>query len=123
MAAEGRSSAAERLVCLRLEGKVHIFGFSSGDSNIGGLSAIVLMPCGNCVLPRRQIRQLELARALAYIVVISLKHDEITVHPGMDVALYGNKFFFLVFLHNRRGAGGLRLVPLLVHFCQGMNVV
>src|ERR1700686_4447363 len=107
IAAEGRSSAAEGLVSLGFKGKVHIFGFGSGDSDIGGLSAIVLMPCGNCVLPRRQIRQLELARALAYLVVIGFKHNEITVHPGMDVALYGNKFFLLVFLDNRRRAGGL----------------
>src|ERR1700684_2925417 len=106
-AAERLSSAAEWLVSLRFEGKVHIFGFSSGDSDIGGLSAIVFMPGGDCVLPRRQIRQLELARALAYIVVIGFKHDEIAVHPGTDVALHGNKFFFLVLLNNRRGAGRL----------------
>src|SRR6266853_4247824 len=57
-------------VGLRGEGEFHVFGFVSRDGDIGSLSAIGLMPGSDRVLSGRQIRQLEIAAVLAYVIVI-----------------------------------------------------
>src|SRR2546423_6821483 len=64
------------------EGEFHILGLVPSDSDVGSLSAVGLMPGGDRVLSGRQVRQLEIASVLAYVVVIRREHGEVAVHPG-----------------------------------------
>ena len=69
------------------------------------------------------IGQAETAVAGRNGVVRSAENGEIAVHPGMNIALHGDKFRLLVFRLNRRGAWRLRFIPFLIDFRQRMNVV
>src|SRR6202021_3918797 len=97
--------------------------FIAGDRDIGGLDAVVLLPCGKSVLPRWQVRQRGGSGAFAYVEVVRLKYGKLSVHPGMDVALHRDKFRLVVFGCDWWSAGRLRLIPLDIDFGQGVNVV
>src|SRR6266851_910114 len=75
------------------------------------------------VLARRQIGQLEATVFSGNRIVRIFEHSERPVHPGMDVALHRDELGLVVLVDNGRRTWGLRLVPLVVDFCQRVNVV
>src|SRR5882672_1780517 len=89
-------------VRLRREGEFHVLGFVSRDGDVGSLSAIGLMPGSDRVLSGGQVRQLEIAAVLAYVVVIRREHREVAVHPGMYVTFHRDEFWLVEFF----GKGG-----------------
>lgn len=97
-AAEMFLSAAGESASLRLKGEADVFGFVAGDGDVFSLSAVVLMPGRDGVPAGRQVRQPKVPSALVYVVMRRLEHCEIAVHPGIDIALHRDEFFFIVFL-------------------------
>ena len=82
------------------------------------------MPCGDGVFTGREIGQCKRTIFFRrYCIVRILQHREVAVHPGMDVALYGNEFRLRELFGEWRCSRRLRLVPLVIYFCQRMDVV
>src|SRR5260370_22824771 len=94
--------------------KIDSLGFVRTDLDLLGCRAQLLVPGLNRVGARRQTAQIETAVLARHGKVWMFEHRHITPHPGMNIALYGDrnlgsrKSFF------RFGSGGLRLVPFAV---------
>src|SRR5256885_16991186 len=104
------ASAGLPSVGLRGEGEFHVLGFVSRNGDIGSLSPIGLMPCSDRVLSGKQIRQLEIAAVLAYVIVIRREHREVAVHPGMYVTFHRDEFWLVEFFGQGGRAGWLRFI-------------
>src|ERR1700736_3948510 len=111
------------LVRLRLKDEVDGLCLRTRDGHFLILLTVGFMPCRHCVLSRRQVRQAEAAILTGNSVVRILEYCKVAVHPGMDVALHGDKLGLIVFVDNGRSARGLRLVPLAIDLGKWMDVV
>src|SRR5580704_3082392 len=112
-----------RSVGLGFEEKVNGLGFAAGDGDFLRLLAIRLVPRSDGVLARGQIGKLEVSTLGGDRVVRILQHRERSVHPRMNVALYGDKLRLVVFVHDRRRSRWMRFVPLAVDLGQRTDVV
>src|ERR1700687_1854397 len=106
-----------------LKDKANSFGLISSDGDFLCLLAIGFVPSRDRVLTRWQVRKTEAAIPAGNGVVGILQHCEVAVHPRMDVALHRNELRLAEFFGKRRSPGRLRLIPLVIDFSQGMNVV
>jgi hypothetical protein len=88
--------------------------FASGDGDFLPLSPIGLMPCSDRIFAGRKFRQLELAVLSGNSKVPGFQNDKIGLHPSVNIALYGDEFFFVVRVGEWRGASRLNPVPLAV---------
>src|ERR1700719_903497 len=110
------SNAALSLVRLGFEDEVYALGLAARNGHFLRLLAIGLVPRGNGVLACRQIGQTEAAILSGNCMMRILQHREGPVHPGMHIALHGDKFGLIVLIDDRRRAWRLRLVPLAIYF-------
>src|SRR5271168_5000430 len=110
-------------VGLCLESEVNLLVFFASNGDIYSPSAVVLVPCGDVVLTRRQVRQAERARISTDVVVRGLQYSEPAMHPGMDVALHRDEFGLVIFFLDRWPTWRLGFIPLIVLLREGMNVV
>src|SRR5579871_6964334 len=75
------------------------------------LIPVSFLPCCNGVTARRYIFE-RISPVFFSHRVRTFYDDEVSVHPGMDIALHGNGYFRgFPALHDGRGTRGLRAVP------------
>src|SRR5258708_37796935 len=110
------------LVRLSLEYEVHCLGFAAGNSYFLRLLAIGLVPGAHGVLACREIWQAEAATLTRNGIVRILQDREGAVHPGMHVALHGNKFWLVVLVDDGRRPRRLRFGPFAIDLCERMDV-
>src|ERR1700757_916341 len=100
---------------LRLTGRV--------DFNFAGLRSERFVPGGYGVAAGRKVRNREYSVLAGNGKIRGFQDGEVSLHPGVQVALYRNELFVFVGVRERRGARGLKLAPLAVDLGEGMNVV
>ena len=110
---------------LRFRGESEIQGlrFAAGDRDVLGLRAVGFLPGGDRIFSWRKIGEAEGTVFAGDREVVGLQDGEIPLHPGMNVALYGNELFVFVGVRESRNTGRLDAVPLAVDFSERMNVV
>src|SRR6266850_1728862 len=111
------------LVGLRLENEIHGLRFAASDGHILRLLAVGLMPGGNRVFSRWQVRQSETPSLASDRETRSLQHDKCAVHPWVDVALHRYELWLVKLFGKRQSPGRLRLIPFMIDLRQGVNVV
>src|SRR5580704_11291876 len=94
--------AIKRLVGFCFETEVDRLRLVATDSHILRLRSVILMPRSHGVLSRRQVGQRKPAAIAADGIVAGFQNCKPTVHPGMNVALYGNKLWLIELVLNRR---------------------
>src|SRR6266404_3519784 len=105
------------------ENEVGGFCFVAADRDFLCLRPVTFMPRSQCVFSGREIGQLEFAGTIRNGVVRSLEHHEPAVHPRMNVALHGDKFWLVVFFADRRRSWWLGLIPFAIDLRQRVNIV
>src|SRR5271154_3257425 len=81
------------------------------------------MPCSDRIFAWRELREPELAVLSCNSKVSGFQNDKIGLHPSVNIALYGDEFFFVVRIRERRGARWLNPVPFPVNFGKRVNIV
>src|ERR1700730_6323648 len=99
--AKRRSS---RFLGFCLEDKVSLERLALGDGDFLALRAVGFMPCGKCVLPWSKFRKRESAIFSRYRKMARFQHDKISLHPGVDVALYRNELRIIVRVRKGRSS-------------------
>src|ERR1700682_5313892 len=112
-----------RLVGRRLEGEIRLRGSPAGDRDFLCRRTKLFLPRGQRVLSGRQSLQAELAVVIGHRIVRRPEHGEISMHPGMNIALHGNDLRLLISDLDWRGARRLRPVPLGIQLRHRVNVV
>src|SRR5258707_5615334 len=97
-----------------LKNKIDSLGFVRTHCDRLRCRAQLLVPGLNGVGARRQTAQIETAVLARHGKVWMFEHRHITPHPGMNVALYGDRYLCSRESFFRFGSGGLRLVPFAV---------
>lgn len=106
-----------------LKDKVYRSSFTAGDVYILLQSPVGLMPSGNGVLTWRKFGQLEFPVLPGDRKVGSPENDKISLHPGVNVALYGDNLFFVIRVGEGRRTFRLDPVPFPVDLRQRVDVV
>src|SRR5580700_9050451 len=81
------------------------------------------MPGGDDIMTRWKIGEREAAIIAGDREVAGFQHNEIALHPRMDVAPDGDELLVIVGVGERRRAWGLHFIPFAIDFSEGMNVV
>src|ERR1700757_835334 len=100
---------------LRLTGRV--------DFNFAGLRSERFVPGGDGVAAGRKVRNREYSVLAGNGKIRGFQDGEVSLHPGVQIALHRNELFILVGVREGRGAWWLEFVPLAVELGEGMNVV
>src|SRR5258708_10608651 len=106
-----------------LENKIDSFGFVRTHCDRLRRCAQLLVQGLNCVGARRQTAQIETAVLARHGKVWMFEHRHITPHPGMNVALYGDRYLCSRESFFRFGSVGRRLVPFAVVGGYRMDIV
>src|ERR1700722_8413493 len=117
------SSPSDVLVRQRLECEVRRFCLASPYGYFLCLRSVLFLPRRYCVFARSEALQTERTVLSGHRIVRRVQHDEIPMHPRMDVALHGDELRLVVLCVNRKRASRLRLIPFRVHLRQRMDVV
>jgi len=81
------------------------------------------VPCSNNVMACGKIRKREMALVIGDGKMSGFQDNEITLHPGMNIALDGNEFLVVIGIGKRRGARQLHFVPFAIDTGERMDVV
>src|ERR1700757_4910357 len=81
------------------------------------------MPGGDGVAAGRKIEQSEAPVVTRDGKIRRPQYREVSLHPGMKVALHRDELLVFVCVGEGRRASGLNLVPLAVYLRERMNVV
>lgn len=107
----------------RGEGEIEREGFAFGNVDFLALRAERFVPGGDDVMARGKVREREMAVVIGDGEMSGFQDNEITLHPGMNVALDGNEFLVVEGIGKRRGSRQLHLVPFAIDSGQRVNVV
>jgi hypothetical protein len=107
----------------RSEGEIERKGFAFGNGDFLGLRAQGFVPCSNNVMACGKIRKREMALVIGDGKMSGFQDNEITLHPGMNIALDGNEFLVVIGIGKRRGARQLHFVPFAIDTGERMDVV
>ena len=77
--------------------EVRSLGFGTRDRDVLRFRIVLFLPSRHRVLPRGQPRDSERSVPACDGVMRRLQHDEVPVHPGMDIALHRNEFGLIPF--------------------------
>src|SRR5260370_3781471 len=111
------------LIGLRFEDEIDGLCLVARNGHILRLIAVRFMPRRDRELAGGQVRETEATVPAGNGVVGILEHREDPMHPRMDVALHRDELRLAEFFDKRRSSRGLRLIPFVIDFGQGMNVV
>src|ERR1700737_3254889 len=118
--AKRRSS---RFLGFCLKDEVNRERLALGDGDFLALRAVGFMPCRKRIFPWSKFRKRESAIFSRYRKMIRLQHDKISLHPGVDVALYRDELRIIVRVRKGRSSRELNLIPLTIASRQGVDIV
>ena len=96
-----------QLVRLGFENEIDAFRFAARESDILRLRSVRFVPCGDGVFAGWQIFQAEATVLVGNAEVVRLQNNDVSMHPGMDIALHWNEFRLLKFGVERSSSGRL----------------